>query len=73
MNLVLVLLKSKRFWVIAVTTALHFLAKYHVVLSNADVSDLADQLVLIAGSVAVIGTKIADHRQANASPSQPQP
>jgi hypothetical protein len=62
------LLKSKRVWVMVVTMCLHFLAKYHVVVSDASADAIADQLVLIAGAVAIVGTKIADSHQAVAIP-----
>ena len=64
MDMLTTLLKSKRVWVMVVTMCLHFLAKYHVVLSDGSVDAIADQLVLIAGAVAVVGTKIADGRKA---------
>lgn len=71
MNLVVTLLKSKRTWVIFITLCLHLLAKYHVVLSDDSVNDIADQLVLIVGSVGVVGTKIIDSRQPQL-PAPPQ-
>lgn len=57
------LLNSKRTWVIIITMALHLLSKYHVVLSDTQVSDLADQLILVAGGIGVIATKILDSRK----------
>ena len=58
------LLKSKRLWVMIVTLLVHYLAKYHVVLSDANVDAIADQCVLIIGPMCVIGTKVMDSRSA---------
>ena len=61
-NLIFALLKSKRFWVALVTLAAHCLTHYHILISDANVSEIADQLVLIVGSVGIIGTKVLDHQ-----------
>jgi hypothetical protein len=63
MNYLSTLLKSKRFWVIVVTAGAHLLVKRHIILSADAVNDIADQLVLAAGSLCVVGTKVWDSRQ----------
>lgn len=68
---VLALLKSKRTWVIIITALAHVLAKHHIIISDSAVSDIADQAILIAGSVGVVGTKILDARKAAAPPASP--
>jgi hypothetical protein len=47
-----------------VTLSLHLLARYHVVLSDDAVNEIADQAVLIIGSLGIVGTKIIDAKQA---------
>lgn len=71
MNTLVALAKSKRTWVMIITLSLHFAAKYHVVLDSDAINAVADQAVLIVGSLGVIGTKVMDSKQA-ALPAPPQ-
>ena len=69
-DMLLALLKSKRTWVTVLTIVAHLLAKHHVLLSDASVSDIADQIIIGVGAAGVIGTKILDSRKPDA-PSTP--
>lgn len=57
------LLTSKRVWLIVITASLHVLAKYHIVLTDADASAIADQIVLAAGALLIVGTKVVDAKK----------
>jgi hypothetical protein len=72
-QLIFALLKSKRFWVAIVTLAAHCLTHYHILVSDQNISEIADQLVLIVGSVGIIGTKVLDHQAALAVSAPPPP
>lgn len=65
-NLILALLKSKRFWVAVGTLAAHCLTHYNILISDDGVAEIADQAILIVGSLGIIGTKVIDHKAAQA-------
>jgi hypothetical protein len=75
MDLIKNIVRSKRFWTIVIAGIAHLLVRYHVVLTDTTVSDIADQLVLVACSAGVIGTKVLDSRKASqaAAPTPPEP